>query len=67
MNFDLPATRSQSFGPLDRDNHPLFAVREGLPPEDALLHASLLLGYAGAIAYEVADSDGTGDSARSCR
>ncbi|EIK96505.1 hypothetical protein PMM47T1_11277 [Pseudomonas sp. M47T1] len=61
MSFDIPSTHTQPFGPRDRDNLPLFTVRQGLHPDDALLHASLLLGYAGAIAYEVADSDATGD------
>ncbi|MGY4491937.1 DUF3077 domain-containing protein [Pseudomonas sp. TE3610] len=50
-------TLAQPFGPLDRNNEPLFTVREGLHPADALTHASLLLGYAGAVAYEIADSD----------
>ena len=58
MNIDtFSFTHSQDFGPLDRNNEPLFSVREGLHPADALTHASLLLGYAGAVAYEIADSD----------
>ncbi|MGC1333459.1 hypothetical protein [Pseudomonas sp.] len=58
MNIDtFSFTTSQGFGPLDRNNEPLFTVREGLHPADALTHASLLLGYAGNVAYESADSD----------
>lgn len=58
MSFDLPTTRLHHFGPLARNNQRLFSVRTGTNADDALAHASLLLGYAGAIAYEAADCDG---------
>ena len=62
MNIDVSClTKSQSFGPQDRNGVPLFTVSEDLHPDDALTHASLLLGYAGAVAYEIADSDTLGD------
>lgn len=64
MTSDIPTvTQLTPFGPTDSTGQPMFAVNPGIPAEDALAQVSLLLGYAHATAYEIADSDATHDKA----
>lgn len=54
----LPSTGLSTFGCLDRENHPLFAVRPGISAEEALQHVSLLLIGAEEISDEITDASG---------
>ena len=56
-------TQLTPFGPTDSTGQPMFSFNPGIRAEDALAEASLLLGYAHATAYEIADSDPTPDKA----
>ncbi|WP_248764401.1 MULTISPECIES: DUF3077 domain-containing protein [unclassified Pseudomonas] len=54
----LPSTGLKTFGCLDGENHPLFAVRPGITAEEALRHVSLLLIGAEEISDEITDASG---------
>jgi len=55
-SFTHHLTETVTFGTCDGNQQKLFAVRAGINAEDALAHASLLLGCAAANAYETADN-----------
>lgn len=55
FNLSQHQTQTIAFGTYAADQQNLFAVRAGINAEDALAHASLLLGCAAANAYETAD------------
>lgn len=55
-SFTHHLTETLTFDACDGNQQKLFAVRAGINAEDALAHASLLLGCAAANAYETADN-----------
>ncbi|MDP9527153.1 DUF3077 domain-containing protein [Pseudomonas protegens] len=58
LHEDFIATGSTSFGCRDGHGRPLFAVREGVSAEEALLHVSLLLKCAEETADEITSASG---------
>ncbi|MCY1450434.1 hypothetical protein D9M71_672390 [compost metagenome] len=48
-------TIEKPFGTVDSNGQPMFTVRAGIPAQDALDHASTLIAYAEATAWDVVD------------
>ncbi|WP_166361413.1 DUF6124 family protein [Pseudomonas akapageensis] len=48
-------TYEKPFGTVDSNGQPMFTVRGGIPAEDALAHATTLIEYAEAMAWDVVD------------
>jgi hypothetical protein len=48
-------TTEKPFGTVDSNGQPMFTVRGGIPAEDALAHATTLIEYAEATAWDVVD------------
>jgi hypothetical protein len=51
----LPTTIEKPFGTVDSNGLPMFTVRGGIPADDALAHATLLIECAEATAWDVVD------------
>ncbi|WP_166365249.1 DUF3077 domain-containing protein [Pseudomonas akapageensis] len=58
----LQKTVTTPFGICDAGHEPLFAVRAGIPAEDALVHASLLLKGACASTVQACEKAATAES-----
>ncbi|WP_166359044.1 DUF6124 family protein [Pseudomonas akapageensis] len=52
----LAVTLEKPFGTVDSNGLPMFTVRAGIPADDALAHATLLIECAEATAWDVVDN-----------